>query len=233
MILSLGDVISKGTALAGGRLDISISEASFYANLALQEVATRQAYIGLEALGYSSVTSGENRIGLPSDFDYMKSLRLDYWNSSSVTTDSGVSGGSITTTSIRTVKFSSELTLTDPTVVDSAETVNSIPQYYFTYGQWLELFPSPDSSYSFTMRYVAKQPTLVQSSETPSIDERWHPGWLMKTEEWLRRARNDMEGAMIAQQNYLDYMSSTPSDRAYKQQPKIVQGLRVVQYGKI
>lgn len=228
MILSLGDVISHGTALAGARLDISVSEGSFYANLALQEVATRQHYLGLEALAYSSVTSGENRIGLPRDFDYMKTLRLDYYSISTTTaspTDASVR-------SLATIKFSSQLTLTDPSVIDSAMTQTACPQYYFTYGQWIELFPSPDSSYSLTMRYVAKQPALVDSTETPFLDERWHPAWLMKTEEWMRRARNDMEGAMVAQQKYLDYMGSTPSDRAYKQQPKIQQGLRLVSWDK-
>lgn len=225
MILSLGDVISHGTALSGARLDIPASEASFYANLALQEVATRQHYLGLEALAFSSVTSGENRIGLPRDFDYMKTMRLDYYSVSTTSV-----GGSVQ--SLATIKFSSQLTLADPSVVDSAMTTVSIPQVYFTYGQWIELFPSPDSSYSLTMRYVAKQPTLVQSTDTPFLDERWGPAWQYKTAEYLSYARNNMELGLIWKQQYVDYMTSTPSDRAYKQQPTIQQGLRFVQWGK-
>ena len=102
MILSLGDVISHGTALSGARLDIPVSEASYYANMALQEVATRQHYLGLESLAFSSVTSGENRIGLPRNFDYMRSMRLDYYSIS--TTNVGgsvVSLATITATSRR------------------------------------------------------------------------------------------------------------------------------------
>ncbi len=112
-------------------------------------------------------------------------------------------------------------------------TTNGMPQYYFTYGQWLELFPSPDSSYSLTMRYTAKQPALINSTDTPILDERWHPAWQYKTAEYLSYCRNNMELGLIWKQQYLDYIQSTPSDRAYKQQPKIMQGLRVVTWNKI
>ena len=74
MQLTLGQLCSSATGLIQGRTDITLSQASYWANLAYQEVATRIRYKAEESLAISSTTSGENSISLPSDFVYPVTL---------------------------------------------------------------------------------------------------------------------------------------------------------------
>ena len=83
MILSLGQVCSRATEMAGGRVDWLLSDASFYANMAAQEVSQFAGHLPKEAIAVSSTTSGENRYALPSDFDYSTALTL-YQGSSAI-----------------------------------------------------------------------------------------------------------------------------------------------------
>ena len=86
---------------------------------------------------------------------------------------------------------------------------------------------SPDSRGSFVLRYLAKQATLVLSTETPDLDERWHPGWLNKTEELIHRMRGNAVGAADAERRYVNFMLSTPNDRNQDQLNKRGLGLTV------
>lgn len=200
MQLSLADVTSRATTLAGGRTEWSVSEVSFFANLAAQEVANQVWHTPYEALAYSSTTSGENRLSLPSDFDTPVSL-------SNLSTD-GASGG-------RNLTF-----VTGEWIDSQSSTANGEPECWALYGTWLELWPSPDSSYSLLLRYRGRQGTLVNSTDTPAFDERWHPGWLYKTTELLEASRGNPEGEALARNRYLSYMGSIPDDRARRQQVK-------------
>jgi hypothetical protein len=224
MIISLGQCISSASALAGARTDWSPSEISFYANVALQEVTTRIHYSGKEAFAISSVTSGEGRIGLPSDFDYPLTVKLQSYSVSTTTTSD--EDDSVVTTAA--LQWSSQLTLKDYSELDGQEEVTGQPLNYGLYNNWLELFPGPNSAYSLTLRYAAKQPTLMLSTDTPSIDERWHPAWLYRTEYYLRKSRDDSQGAAEANSQYVNYISSTPHDRAWRQQAKTQQGVRML-----
>ncbi len=192
MIIDLSDCISKATTLAG-RSDFVTSEASFWANAAYEEITTRIEFRPKESLAYSSTTSAENRIALPSDFEADISL-------------SNIS---------RSVD--NNLVKVEGTDIDSRRTELGTPTRYAVYGTWMELWPSPDSSYSLQLRYHAKLPTLVDSTATPLIDSRWHMGWVYKTTEMLHAARRDSEGEVLARNRYLGFMQSTPSDRALQQ----------------
>lgn len=198
MILSLGDITSRATTLAGGRTEWITSEVSFWANLAAQEVFGQVWHQPYEALAYSSTTSGENRLSLPSDFDTPIAL-------SNLSTD-GLSGG-------RQLRI-----VTGDWIDSQASTANAEPEVYALYGTWLELWPSPDSSYSLLLRYRGRQGTLVASTDTPAFDERWHPGWLYKTAELLEASRGNPEGEALNRNRYLSYMGSLADDRARRQQ---------------
>lgn len=195
MIISLTDCISKATLLAG-RSDFPASEASFWANTAYEEIATRIEFRNKEALAYSSTTSGENRVALPSDFEADISL-------------SNISQSA-----------DQNLKKVEATDIDSRRTNLGAPTDYAIYGTWMELWPSPDSSYSLQLRYHAKLPTLVASTSTPLFDSRWHIGWVYKTTEMLHAARRDSEGELLARNRYLGFMGSTPTDRALQQRPR-------------
>ncbi len=192
MILTLDDCISKATTLAG-RSDFVTSEVSFWANAAYEELSTRIQYRTKEALAYSSTTSGENRVALPSDFEADISL-------------SNISRSA-----------NNNLVKIEGTNIDSRRTELATPTRYAIYGTWMELWPSPDSSYSLQLRYHAKLPTLVDSTSTPLVDSRWHMGWVYKTTEMLHSARRDTEGELIARNRYVGFMQSTPSDKALQQ----------------
>ncbi len=192
MIIDLSECISKATTLAG-RSDFSTSEASFWANAAYEEISTRIEFRTKESLAYSSTTSGENRVALPSDFEADISL-------------SNLSRSA-----------DNNLVKVEGTDIDSRRTDLGTPIRYAIYGTWMELHPSPDSSYSLQLRYHAKLPTLLESTATPLIDSRWHIGWVYKTTEMLHSARRDAEGEALAKNRYLGFMQSTPSDRALQQ----------------
>ena len=200
MILTLGDIISYATTLAGGRLDWSASECSFYANLAAQQVADQVWHQPLEALAYSSTTSGENRVSLPSDFDSPIAL-------SNLSTD-GVTGG-------RQLRMETGDWIDSQSTVDNAE-----PEVYALYSTWMELWPSPDSAYSLVLRYRARQGTLVASTATPSFDQRWHQGWLYKTAELLEASRGNPDGEAMNRNRYVTFMNSIKDDRTLRQQAK-------------
>jgi hypothetical protein len=199
MVLTLANISSIATALVQGRTDISASEVSFYANLAAGEVATRVMHRPLEGLAYSSTTSGENRVSLPTDFDFPISLSI-----------SSVGYGSAT----------QQLQARDTPWLDSTGTRLGQPTEYYVYGEWLELAPSPNSAYSLTFRYGKRMPTMLASTDTPALAERFHPAIAYKTAEMIALARNDLENAAVARNVYLTYLDSTPSDLAYRQRSK-------------
>jgi hypothetical protein len=215
MILSLGDVISLTTTFAG-RSDFSASEVSRLANLALTEVSNRLHHKSKEARALSNVTGNGNEraIDLPSDFDGVVALK---WYSTSTDADTGdnVLGDEV------------DLAIVDTTLIDSYSSVSGQPARFAVFGGQIEVDPIPSSRGSLILRYVAKQPTLVLSTETPSLDERWHPGWLYKTEALVRRSRGDAVGEANAEQKYVNYMISTPNDRSTEQRAKKGLGLWV------
>ena len=215
MILSLGDVMSLATTFAG-RSDFSASEVSRLANIALTEVSNRLDHNPKEALAVSNVTgTGDERlIALPSDFDGVVALKY-YSTSTDADTGDNVLGDAV------------DLAIVDTTVLDSYSSDSGTPQRFAVYGNNIEIDPIPDSRGSFILRYVAKQATLVLSTSTPDLDERWHPGWLYKTEALVRRSRGDLQGEALADQKYVNYMISTPNDRSMKQMAKKGLGLWV------
>jgi len=212
MILSLGQVCSRATEMAGGRVDWSLSDASFYANLAGQEVSQFAGHLPKEAIAVSSTTSGENRYALPADFDYPTALTL--FQGSSATS------GSRMTTSIplqgRDANWADSRSIPD----------DGVPANYVFYSTFFELYPSPNSGYSLQLRYVQRQPTLIASTETLMLDDRWHPAWLYKTVELLEASRNNVEAEAMARNRYLSYVATIPSDRQLKQRDRTAMTLR-------
>ncbi len=198
--------------MAGGRVDWTLSDASFYANMAAQEVSQFAGHLPKEALGVSSTTSGENRYALPSDFDYCTALTLFQ--------GSGNTSGSRMTTSIPLVGR-------DANWADSRSIPDDgVPSNYVLYSTFFELYPSPNSGYSMQLRYVARQPTLIASTETLGLDDRWHPAWLYKTVELLEASRNNVEAEAMARNRYLSYVATIPNDRQIKQRDRNAMYLR-------
>lgn len=215
-VLSVGQIVSRATELALGRGDWTLSDATFWLNQAYSEMVAVVGHTPLEALAVSSTTSGEQRYALPLDFGSAIALTL-YQGSTSTDTNSH------TTTVI-------PLRQHDARWIDAQELTNTvspgIPSDYVPYATWLELYPSPNSAYSLQLRYNAKPSTLVNSQDTPALDERWQTGLIHKTTELLEASRGNVEGEAMARNRYLSFMNTLPSDKALKQRDRTGMGMK-------
>lgn len=206
-VLSLGQVCSMATTFAGGRMDLQLSEASLYANLALEQVveAAGTRHGPREALAVSSTTSGGNRIALPSDFAAPIAITMYV--------------GSTSTNTLSRTTATVPLIQKDTPFLDAQdnEFTTGQPMYYAIYNTWVELFPSPNSAYSLLQRYVARQPTLVLSTDTPALSAPWHQAWAYKTIALVEASRNNPEGEQIAEARFRSYVATIPTDLAQRQ----------------
>jgi hypothetical protein len=156
----------------------------------------------VETIAVSSTTSGENKVTLPTDFYAI--------------TD--VSNLSITPPQL--------LTKWNVYDVDSAQTALGPPTNYLLFNNWLELWPSPDSSYSIQLRYQARPSVLTTTTATPSFDTRYGICWLYKTAEYLADSVKDYETAGMMRNKYLATLATIPSDLALRQRDRTGQNIR-------
>lgn len=207
---NLGQFCSTATTWAGGRADYTLSEASLYVNMAIGEISSRVGMQPLEALAVSSTTSGENKVAFPPDYDQTIALTCYVGSSSTASLSNN-------TTTYALIQRDSRFLDSQNLNGTGDGVVAGIPNYYQQYSTWFELFPSPNSAYSLQLRYFAKPQTLVNSTDTPTLDERWQAAVLYRTVALLEASRNNMEGEAVAQNRYLSYVASQPTDRALKQ----------------
>ena len=217
-VLTVGQICSRATELVKGRGDFALSDATFWLAAAYSEMVSVVGHTPLEALAVSSTTSGENRYALPTDFGSAIALTLYQGSSSTATT-------SRDTTVI-------PLRNRDARWIDAQTLTNTIspgvPSDYVPYATWLELYPSPNSAYSLLLRYNTKPATLVNSQDTPALDERWQMGLVYKTAELLMASRDDVEGEAMARNRYLNFMGIQPTDKALKQRDRTNMGVAYV-----
>jgi hypothetical protein len=215
-ILTVGQLVSRATELSLGRGDWTLSDATFWLNQAYSQMVAVVGHTPLEALAVSSTTSGEARYALPLDFGSAIAVTL-YAGSSSTDTGSHY-------TSVIPLRQQDARWMDAQTLVNNVSP--GVPSDYMQFATWLELYPSPNSVYSVQLRYNAKPSTLVNSSDTPALDERWQLGLIFKTNELLEASRGNVEYEAMARNRYLDFMNTQPSDRALKHRDRTNMGLR-------
>ncbi|KKM89249.1 hypothetical protein LCGC14_1250630 [marine sediment metagenome] len=199
---TLGTIVSRATAALGNRTDISLSDGSFWGNVAQENVWDAMPHDLQEKLAVSSTTSGENRITLPSDFKEMLNIRL-----------SGSSGSQ------------DILQLVNPDRIDSFINSNAtalgIPTHYMPYADFLELRPSPDSAYSVQMRYRAQLGTLVSESDRLSVATRFGEAVFLKTTQLLAdNVVRDFNSGAAFGDRFVRFMLQTVPDRALRQRER-------------
>lgn len=200
---SLSEIMSFATGNAGRRADITQSDVSRLANEAYFEVFYASNPQEAESIAVSSTTTGENKIELPTDFFEPITASL-IWRSGS-TADSNHS-------SYMTLR------LVDVEQMDGRNPQPSgTPKDIAFYNSWAELWPSPNSAFSFQLRYRAGAADLVELTDTPSLTTPWRMAVVKKTEENIFRFINDEIGAQNAQIRYLDFVSRVKSDEATRQ----------------
>lgn len=194
---TLADLMSKATTRIGRRSDIAASDASFYVNMAYQEIAQATPHALLETLTVSSTTSGENRLELPSDC--MELINLSWLTQ-------------LGTNSARTLRRTS-----NDRVDQAGFDEIGKPSEYNLFNNWLELWPSPDSAYSLQLRYYAYPADMSATTAVPSLATEWRPAVLYLTEALLHEhLGNDLEGA-TARTKYAGYVQSLKDTQARRQ----------------
>lgn len=194
----LGAVMSQATSVIGNRYDITASVASLYANQAALDVQLAVEPLQLEGLAVSSTTSGENKITLPSDFY------------------------SIINVSNLSTSPSFPITAWNSNDIDAATAFPSggAPVAYVLYGTWMELWPSPNSSYSIQLRYQTRQNVLEALTDLPSFDTRFGSAWMHRTAFYLANSVKDYETAAWQNQLFMSQIASIPSDLALRQRDR-------------
>jgi len=197
---TLGTIVSRATAALGNRTDITLSDGSFWGNVAQENVWDAMPHDLQERLAVSSTTSGENRITLPSDFKEMLNIRL---SSSSASQD--------------------VLQLINPDDIDSNSNATrlGIPVTYMPYADFLELRPSPDSAYSVQLRYRAQLGTLVAESDRLSVATRFGEAVFLKTTQLLAdNVVRDFNSGAAFGDRFVRFMLQTVPDRALRQRER-------------
>lgn len=200
---TLSDLISRTTAALGNRTDISLSDASYWVNVAQREVWDALPHNNAEAIATSVTTTNEDKLSLPSDFEELLTasvqtstnapVLLDYINYDELAAYSDASGS---------------------------------PLYYSLFDDWLELRPVPDSVYTVTVRYRKQLSDMTVLTDHPSVATRLRMGIMFKAKELM--AQNlllDSEGAALARNEYISYMASKPSDAALRSRSQHALGM--------
>ena len=203
MFLTLAQIISRATTLAGGRLDWDSSEASFYANEAARYVADNMAvkHRSLESSYATTIASGVSRMLLPGDYDAAIALSIGSSVPSASTQWRGMGKKDIGWAD----NFAGRL--------DAA----AKPEAYVEYGdRAFEIVPSPNSSYSLVLRYRRQLPEVSLSTQTFPLERQWQWPVVLKTAELLAMSRSDFEMEQINRNRYIDYMSTVMPDQDKK-----------------
>lgn len=204
---NLQEMISDLTQRLGRRVDLPQSVLSRYVNQAYQDIVNIARPFKLQRLAISSTTSGENRLELPPD--YYEPISLSYL------TNVGAS--------------SRTLRLTDTRTLDSAGfTPVGVPDRYALYGNWMELWPSPNSAYSLQLRYRSFATSLTSGRDIPSISTDWRFPIVLKAEAYLHQWLGDPERARAAENAYAIHVATLETDKARSQRDKSGMKVRVI-----
>lgn len=198
---ALSTIMSEATSMIGNRSDLAQSSASLYANLAYQHIWNTLDHQYGEAIAISSTTSGGNRITYPSDFQEVVNM--------------------------------SNLSMAPPgpmykinwNDIDSAATSQGAPTNYVEYGGWIELWPSPDSSYSIQLRYKTRPSIQTLGTSVGSLSTRHDYLWILKTAELCADRLKDWDTGATMRAKYTAEVNMIPTDTAMRQRSR--QGMRI------
>lgn len=201
---TLGEIMSYATTRAGRRWDMEASTASFYANLAIMEVATMAAMAQSETSYVSSSTTGQSRITLPGDLLEPVSITL-VWPPSWSTASSVISSRQTLARISR-----EEADVRGPHPVGT-------PTAFVFDGDSLEVVPSFDSAYSIILRYRSLPSDLTATAAVPSLSTPWRWAAVLKATQYVYEHYNNPTAAAEEEQKYLSYVGGLKTDEARRQ----------------
>lgn len=202
--LTLAQMVSRATEIAGGRLDWSLSDGSFYVNQAMAYIARLEGveHRSLESSYATTIASGVSRMLLPADYNYTLALSI---------------GSTVPSASTQwRLMGKRDIGLAD-TVAGRLDSTTGKPEVYVEYGdQFFEIVPSPNSSYSLVLRYQRHVSSLITSTATSILNEQWDWATVLKGAELLAMSRGDIEMEQLGRNRYIDYMSTLRPDQNKK-----------------
>lgn len=200
---TLADICSQATKRVGNRSDLALSDVSFWANQAYQDLVRDVPQMLTESTTKFSVNSGTSILTLPADF--MEAVVLSWDTNENV---------------------ASERTLHQiaPEYAD-AQGYYPVgkPQGYFIWGNKIQLWPSADSSEdtngstsgrSYLLRYIALPSDMTATSSVPSVATEQRLGILYKLEKYLHEMVGNLEEAAAAEYRYVAFVGSLKDAKA-------------------
>jgi hypothetical protein len=201
---SLGDIISSATAAIGRRADVLLSDASRLANDAYFEVFYASDSEEGETIAVSSTTLDENKIELPPDCWQPLSACLIYRPSWS--TSSSVHSSYAT---LERIAF--------PEADGRNPEPAGTPTEIAFFNSWAELYPSPNSAYSFQLRYRAHPSDLTALTSTPRLSVAWRKAVELKTRENIANFVGAYDLEAKAASDYIRYVGTLKTAEAMRQ----------------
>ena len=206
MAWTLEVLMSEATTITGSAPMVT-SRVSHLVNQAIRDVATRLPHAEFEVLASSSISSGSDKLYLPEDYESGIVLSYD--------TVCSTVGGRVLR-QVAAWEFDAK----------SDGTVPGVPTMYQSFATWLELYPSPDSSYSCLLRYKKRLSDITTLTALPSVDTRYHQAVLLKTVEYLHLHKGEYDKVAQARALYEQELRQVPNLYAQRQQNRSGMGLR-------
>lgn len=203
--LTLAQIVSRATEMVGGRVDWTLSDATFYANQAVVYVANLEGveHRSLESSYATTIASGVSRMVLPTDYDQYISLSIGSTVASGSTQWRAMNRGDIRWADTYAGRY---------------DATTGQPEGFAEYQGRYEIVPSPNSAYSLVLRYRSRITEMLPSTNTYPLDEQWNWAIVLKTVELLAASRSDFDREQMARNRYIDYMSVLVPDQMKKWQ---------------
>lgn len=193
---TLAELCSAATRRVGQRSDLPLSLVSFWANQALQDFAYDLADAAGERVYLFSASSSDYSTSLPSDFLLPIAVSTH------------------TTTPARILKQISA------DAADARGYAPSTPSSFFIWANAIYVYPPPNSTTTFALRYRAIPSTLTELTSVPEISQEHRLAILLKLEQYLHEELGNLEEANLANARYNAYVSKLRDAMARRQYAK-------------
>jgi len=170
----------------GNRTDIT-TRAKQWVNQAQFSIATSYRFFELEVSVTGSTTSSTRTYSLPSDLRVILSLR--------------------DTTNSR------KLTQADWRTFDKLNQTTGKPSRYTRFGSSMELDPTPDATYSLSLRYLKRVASMVNGTDEPILPDEWIEAIILRA-CWIGAlALQMLESSKSFKDEYILYISERKPDQ--------------------
>ena len=196
--LTLGQMISRATTNAGGRLDWNQSDASFYVNEAAEYIASALGieHRSLESSYATTIGSGVSRMILPSDYNVSLAFSI-----------ATARAGQWRTLGKKDIGWADTF---------DGRLSNGTPEAYVEFGGVFEIVPQAVSSYSLQLRFRRNLQEVVSSASTFPFDQQWDWAVVLKAGELLAMSRGDVEVEQLSRNRFIDSMNMVLPDQTKK-----------------